>query len=216
MAKFENQLRLVTALRFFTGELPPGYAGEKEFFLTSLQSMAGHLEELQKETLGEVRAGFLRRLEAGKVTPEAIEAFKADIDRLVSNADFMKVSSGMAGSREYVRKTLDSVAPLSLVREEAKACGRDRDAERRINDAYLRLNFPALARQVEARPNDLSADSALAGARREVDHYCGLYRVPRSESDTLTPFSLSCVDAALAACYRLFKTVRKASGRAMP
>ena len=57
--------------------------------------------------------------------------------------------------------------------------------------------------------------SALAKARTEVADYCCLYRIPLTNADTLTPFSLACVDAALAAGYRLFINIRQATGRAM-
>lgn len=215
MAKIESQAMLVTALKAFTGALPPGYCDEKEFFLTSLQNMTEYLADLQKETLKDLCGSFMRKLDAGKVTMETISAFKADADRLISAADFRSVSAGMAGSNDFVKKRLSALASLSMIGEEKKPSGRDQDAERRITETYSRLGFSDLAKQVEASPNDFTANSALAKAREEVAAYCCLYRVPMGAADTLTPFSLSCVDAALAASYRLYKAIRQATGRSM-
>jgi hypothetical protein len=214
MAKLESQARLVTALRAFTGKLPECYASEKEFFLVSLGDMEEYLRDLQGETLAEVGAGFLHKLEAGQVTPEAIGAFKAALDPLVSNADFKAVCAGLAGSREFIKSRLLAVKPLSLLDEAKKdEVRRDPDARRRLNGAYSRLSFPALLKQVEAAPHDLAANTALAKARGEISDYCGVYKVQLQEGDTLTPFSMSCVDAALAAAYLLFKGVNRATRR---
>jgi hypothetical protein len=216
MPKLEHQVRLVSALRAFTGKRPPFYASEKEFFLISLRDMGEYLGDLQRETLKETCAGFLRKLDAGKVTPETIDGFKAALDRLISDADFKAVCGGMAGSREFVRARLTGLKPLSLLGEVKKTgAAGDPDAERRVAGAYARLNFAGLVKKVEAVPNDFAANAALAKAREEVADYCGVYRVQLHEGDTLTPFSMSCVDAALAASYRLFKNVCRASGREM-
>lgn len=216
MPKLESQARLVNALRVFTGELPGCYASEKEFFLVSMGDMEEYLRDLQGETLAEARAGFIRKLEAGQVKPETIDAFKAVLDPLVSDSDFKAVCAGMAGSREFVKNRLLAVKPLSLLDEAKKdEARRDPDARRRLNGAYSRLNFPALLRQVEAAPHDLAANAALAKAREEISDYCGVYKVQLREGDTLTPFSMSCVDAALAAAYLLFKDVNRVTRRGL-
>lgn len=215
MAKMQNQLRLVTALRTFTGEPPKGYYSEKEFFLTSLLNMAEYLADLQKETLTELCAAFVQKLKAGKATPGAAEDFRSGLDKLISAADFKRVSSAMIGSNAFVEQRLSGLEPFSIMNEEKKAAGRDPEAERHITGAYSRLHFDALVKHVEAAPDDQSTDAALASARREVADYCCLYRIPVEETATLTPFSLSCVDAALAASYRLYKDINRASGRAL-
>ncbi|OGR71099.1 MAG: hypothetical protein A2179_06230 [Elusimicrobia bacterium GWC2_63_65] len=214
MTKMESHSRLVYALRVFTGERPACYASEKEFFLVSMGDMEEYLRDLQSETLAEARAGFIRDLEAGRVKPETIDTFKAVLDPLVSNSDFKAVCAGMAGSREFVKSRLLAVKPLSLLDEAKKdEALRDPDARRRLSGAYSRLNFPALLKQVEAAPHDLAANAALAKARAEISDYCGVYKVPLRGADTLTPFSMSCVDAALAAAYLLFKGVNRATRR---
>ncbi|OGS13500.1 MAG: hypothetical protein A2234_10375 [Elusimicrobia bacterium RIFOXYA2_FULL_58_8] len=215
MGKLANQTMLVTALKAFTGALPPGYSCEKEFFLTSLRNMAQYLADLQAETLREVCENFLHKLNAGKATQAAADEFKADIDRLVSAADFRTVSAWMAGSREFIKNRLDSLKAVSMISEEQKTSGRDPEAQRHIKETYARLRFDTLEKQVEAAPNDATVNTALATARRAVAEYCCLYRVQLNPAETLTPFSLACVDAALAAGHRLFMAIRQATGRMM-
>lgn len=206
---------LVTALKAFTGRLPPGYASEKEFFLTSLQNLEEYLDSLQKETLSELCDSFLRKLDGGRVTLPVIDEFKGRVDTLISAADFRAVSAGMAGSKEFIRQRLVALKPVSFISEEKKTSGRDPEADRHIRETYSRLNFDRLAKEVQAASHDFSANAALAKAREEVAEYCCLYRIPLTNADTLTPFSMACVDAALAAGYRLFVNIRHATGRAM-
>ena len=206
---------LATALGAFTGPLPPGYATEKEFFLTSLINMEEYLGELQRETLAEICGDFLRRLAARRVGPGEIDAFKAAVDHLVSNEDFRLVSACMAGSADFIRQRLAGVQPASLLRAAKKGGVLHPETQRRLDAVYSRLNFPALARQVEASPSDLVANTALGKAREEVAEYCVLYRIQAGAADTLTPFSLATVDAALAASYLLFRNISKATGRAL-
>lgn len=208
MAKLENQARLVTALKAFMGERPSFYANETEFFLVSLRGLEEYLAELQKETLEEACANFLLKLDGGKVTPAVLGEFKAVIDRLVTPADFNTVSAGMAGSRELVRGRLSALKPVSLIAEAKKAGVRDPEALRNINGAYSRLGFDALAKKVAAAPCEASANAALSQAREEVADYCSLYRIQINASETLTPFSLSWVNAALAACFILYRAIR--------
>jgi len=206
---------LVTALRAFTGELPPIYANEREFFLTSLFNMEVYLAELQKETLEEVCDSFARKLDSGKATPGAIGELKAALDSLISEADFKIVCASMAGSPAFIKQKLSGVRPVSAAAAAKKGLGADPAVERRVNSVYSRLGFAALLRQVESFPNDHSVNSALRKARAAVAEYCCLYRVQLHAADTLTPFSMSCVDAALAASHTLFKNICRATGRAM-
>lgn len=127
MPGYENRNVLAAALSAFTGPLPPGYAGEREFYLTTLLGMGGVLCDLQREALKDVCDRFLALVAAGKATPRAVEAFRSE----------------------------------------------------------------------------------LARARRAVGEYCAAYRVSVSPEATLTPFSLHCVDAALAASYQFYRDIMK-------
>jgi len=206
---------LAGSIRLFTGELPPGYADEKEFFVTSFMTMSEDLAALQKAALDALCANFMRNLEAGRANPEVVQKFKADLGRLVSAADLRTVEAGMVGSREFVKRMLAALKPLSLIAEEKKTEGRDPEAEKRITELYTRLNLGALELKVKAAPSDAAANAALAQARKGITNYCGLQGIPLGDSSPLSPFYLYCLDAALAAVYRLFKTIRQAQGRAL-
>jgi len=57
--------------------------------------------------------------------------------------------------------------------------------------------------------NDATVDRILTRARENVAEYCCLYNVSMREEDTLTPFSLSRIDAVVGACYRLLIRIWK-------
>ena len=206
---------LAASLRMFTGALPPGYADEKEFFVTSFLTMSEYLAHLQKEMFDALCNNFLGSVDAGKATPEIIQKFKADLGRLITAPDLRKLDAGMAGSKEFIKHMLAAITPLSLIAEEKKESGRDPEAERRITEIYARLKFDALAMKVKALPSDASANAALAEARKDITSYCGLQGIPMGDSSVLTPFYLYCMDAALAAIYRLYKSIRQSTGRSL-
>lgn len=201
---------LIVRLREFTGRVPAVYANQTEFIITSLQSMSEHLIDLKRETLKEACEGFNRKLDRGTVTDAMIAEFKDRLDKLISGRDFRMVCASMVGSKELVRKRLSTLGPVSLFEEERKTSGRDTEADRRVREAYARLNFAPLVRQVNAAPDERTVDAALVKARAEVAEYCCLYHIPLNEDDTFTPFSLLCVDAVIAACYRILSNIRKA------
>ena len=161
MPKFESQTMLVAVLRTFTGRLSPAYVSEQEFFLTSLNSMAKYLYDLQQATLRDICEGFLLKINSGKFTQEMITDFKTTVDSLISAADFRTVNSGMAGSREFIRRRLSALKPVSRVAEGYKPEGGDPDALRHIRDTYVRLNFDELAAQIKASPEEASINAAV-------------------------------------------------------
>lgn len=207
MSKLEDQVMLIAALRNFTGGMPLAYGSEQEFFLTSLNNMAIYLNDLQKGTLEEVCKAFIKKLETGKCKPGTIDEFKAGIDSLISAADFKMVCGCMAGSSELIKQRLSALKPVSRVAEGKKAEGCDPEAGRYIRETYSRLGFDKLAERLKAFPDGHGTGAVLASAREEVANYCRLYRVPLNEADTMPPFSLACVDAALAASYRLYREI---------
>lgn len=202
---------LIAGLRNFTGKLPPAYAGEQEFFLTSLNNMAKHMYDLQKGTLEGACAGFILSVDSGKFTMRTINEFKSRIDTLVSAADFRMVSGCMIGGKDLIKKRLSALKPVSMIDEGNKTEGADPEALRHIDETYARLNFAALEKKMKDLPGEDSVNAALAAAREEVGRYCRLYRVPLNEEETMAPFSLACVDAALAASFRLFNKIYRSS-----
>jgi len=212
MTKMDHQIMLIVGLREFTGKVPSFYSNQTEFITTSLQSMAEHLFNLKRETLKEACASFIRKLDKGILTEEAIAELKDRLDKLISGTAFKTISAGMVGSRELITKRINALVPVSLYEEERKPENRDPESCRRVSEAYARLNFAPLAGRVNAAPDERTIDAALVKARAEVAEYCCLYHIPLSENDTFTPFSLLCMDAVLAAFYRLLSNIRRARG----
>lgn len=212
MFKLDHQVRFISMLREFTGKVPAGYANQKEFFINSLRCMSEHLVGLKRETLTEACGNFAAKLDKGQVAGKTIIEFKEQLEKLVSAKDFELISGSLIGSKELVKKRLSALAQLSLTDEEKKGGGRDPEAERHIQGAYDRLNFPALVREAGASPDDRALDAVLAKAREEVAEYCCMYHIPLDADDTLSPFSLLRVDAVLAACYRILSEIRKSHG----
>ena len=215
MAKMEHQFLLISGLQTFTGKVPAVYTNQKEFFFTSLQNISENIIGLKKETLKDACERFGKKLDEGRATDMAIAEFKDLLEKLVSERDFRRVCASMAGSKELVKSRLSALEPISLIGEEMRNGGRDAEAERHIRDAYARLNFDLLIKELTASPSERTVDIVLTKARAEVAEYCCLYRIPLKEEDTLTPFSLLHVDAVIAASYRLLSNVRKATGACM-
>lgn len=215
MGKLENQAMLVTALRAFTGPLPPVYANEREFFITSLLNMSEYLADLQRETLSDLTASFIRKLDAGKVTPQVIDDFRAALDPLLSEPDFKAVTACMAGSPAYVKQKLAALTPASAAAAARKGGPMDPHLERRVKSAYARLNFAPLAAKVAAVPGEAAVEAALKQARAEVADYCCVYRIQIKPSDTLSTFSMVWVDLALAASYLFSRELSRLTGRSM-
>ncbi len=210
MAKLEHQIKLIEMLREFTGRVPTAYASQMEFFIIILNNMSEHLVDLKKETLKETCDNFCAKLDRGSVSGETLAEFKSSLDKLVSEKDFRMVCGFMIGSKGLIRKRLSELAPVSLLSEERKRERKDPDADRYIAETYSRLGFASLVSGLLGMPDERATDAALLKAREAVAEYCCLYRIPLNESDTLSPFSLSCVDAVISANYRLLSNIRKA------
>ncbi len=212
MAKLEHQVLLITRLKEFTGRVPAAYANQKEFFINCLHSMSEHLVDLKRETLREACEDFSRKLDSGTVTDNTSAEFRGTLEKLVPAGDFTIACASMIAGKELLRKRLAALTPLSLVEEEKKAAGRDAEADRQIRETYARLNFAPLVAELAAGPDARAVDGVLEQARAEVAEYCCLYRIPLDEAGTLTPYSLACIDAVLAACHRILANLRKTPG----
>lgn len=206
--KFQYQFSLIARLRELAGTVTAGYINQKEFFIATLQNMSESLMDLKREMLREACEGFMAKLEQGAVTGEMVVDFKANLDKLVSGRDFSVIGAAIAGSKELVRARLSALQPLSIVDEEKKVRDREQTADRLVTEAYKRLKFDALERELALIVNDHAIDKILTKARESVAEYCCLYRVPLREDDTLTPFSLSRIDAVVGACFRLMSRIR--------
>ena len=206
--KFQYQFSLIARLRELAACRLRGYLNQKEFFITTLQNMSESLMDMKRETLREACEGFRTKLDQGAVTEETVVNLKVQLDKIVSSRDFSVISATIAGGKELVKARLSALQPLSIAEEEKKPRDRDPGADRLVTEAYRQLKFDALERELPLIVNDDAIDKALIRARENVAEYCCLYRVPLREDDTLTPFSLSRIDAVVGACFRLMSRIR--------
>lgn len=207
--KFQYQFSLIARLKELAGAVNAGYLNQKEFFIATLQNMSESLMDLKREMLKEACEGFGAKLDQGPVTEEMVVNLKVQLDNIVSGRDFSGVSAAIAGSKELIKARLSALQPLSILEEEKKPRGRDQGADRLVTEAYRQLKLDALERELALAVNkDHAIDKALTRARENVAEYCCLYRVPLREDDTLTPFSLSRIDAVVGACFRLMSRSR--------
>lgn len=200
---------MIASLREFTGKISPAFTSQREFFITMLQNLSEHLINLKRETLQEACEKFGAKLDEGPV-PDAVTAeFKCLLDTLVSNRDFMVINSSLIGGKDLIKKRIAGLQPLSVVVEERKnAAERDKTADRLVTEAYKLLQFEALEAQLKQAGSDPKSEWLLTKARENVAEYCCLYQVPLREDETLTPFSLSRIDAVVGACFRLLARSR--------
>lgn len=206
---YETQIKLVASLKELAGAVNSSYASQKEFLIVTLNDMAGYLAELKSEQLASAVGRFLARLARGPVAQADITELKVALDKLVASRDFDFVCAGLAGSNDLLRDRLARLQPLTMAAEERRgAAGRDPAAERLVAEAYRHLQFEALEREAARFKDEAAENRVLARLRERVAEYCAVYRLPLSPADTLTPFSLSRIDAVTAACYRLLSRLR--------
>lgn len=198
---------LAARLRDLAGKELFGCANQADYLITALRDIADNVLEIKKAALAGACARFSEKL-AGRLAEEEITAFKDILDKLVSAEAFLYIEAGLAGSPRLLRERLAGLKPLSLALEESRGALKDPAGERLVAEAYRRLGFDKLEAGYLQTVNGLARERALAAARGNVADYCCVYRVPVSKEDTLTPFSLSRVDAVAAACYRLLRRLR--------
>ncbi|MDA8130100.1 MAG: hypothetical protein M0011_01215 [Elusimicrobia bacterium] len=200
-ARFDCQVRLIAGLREFSSPVPAVFAGQKEFFLVTLNRVASDLKEFKLESFRALSEWVLGRRRRGPLEERDITAFKETADKLLSARDYQFVCAALPGSAEFLAARLAEAAPVSIAEEERKKEGEPRDpaADRLVGDAYRRLGFDRLQQLAGRQPEGV----LLQHARELVAEYCAVYRLPLSADDTLPPFSLTRIDAVAGACFRL-------------
>lgn len=210
-SRYQHQSGLAARLRELGGEDFPNSLNQKEFFISALRAAEEPLAALQREAYREACERFLAKLGQGRATPEFVAEFKDPLDKLLSSRDFALMEGGLPGSPGVVRSRLAALRPLSIAEGERTGTLRDSGAERLVAEAYRRLGFDSLERELAGRSGEEAYDAVLLRARRNLGDYCRLYQVSPSPDDTLPAFSLSRIDAVLGACYRLLTRLRMVS-----
>ena len=200
-ARFDCQIRLIAGLREFSSPVPAAFAGQKEFFIVTLNRVASDLREFKKASFRALSDWALARRRRGPLEARDVTEFKEAADKLLSARDYQFVCAALPGSAEFLASRLSSVEPVSIAEEEMKKEGEPRDpaADRLVGDAYRRLGFDRLQQLAGRQPEGV----LLQHARELVAEYCAVYRLPLNAEDTLPEFSLSRIDAVAGACFRL-------------
>ncbi len=201
-------MRLIAALKDFTGPVPAGLFTQKEFFIVTLQRVAATMDDLKREKLRELSDGLAARLARGQFSAADADTFKVSLEKLLGGQDYNSVCSALAGSKELLLERLSRVSPLSVAAEEKKRPGEYRDpaADKLVSEAYARLNFERLEKEAAAgRP----VEDLMAQARERAAQYCSINKLPSGLDSTLASPTLSCLDAVTGACFRLLARFKR-------
>ncbi len=205
--KLNCQLRLIAALKDFTGPVPAGQFTQKEFFIVRLQGIGALLEEFKLEKLGELQ-GWLSARPVGGLTEADTAKLKESLAQLTGGQDYNSVCSALSGSRELLLQRLARVSPLSIAAEESKRPGefREPSTERLVSGAYARMGFDRLEKEFAAgRP----AEEVMAQARERVGAFSAVGKMPLGADKTMPSPALNTIEAAAGACFRLLSRMKR-------
>ncbi|MDA8130111.1 MAG: hypothetical protein M0011_01270 [Elusimicrobia bacterium] len=205
--KLNSQLRLIAALKEFTGPVPEGQFTQKEFFIVKLQIIGDTLEEFKREKLAALSDWALARMARGPLSDADSSRFKESLSQLVSGKDYNAVSGGL-GTKELLTERLSRVTPVSAAAEEKKRPGefREPSVDKLTTDAYARMRFEDLEKESAAgRP----AEDLLNKARERVAAFCAVGRMPLGMDNTMPSPMMTCIEAVVGACYRLLARLKR-------
>ena len=205
--KLNCQLRLIAALKEFTGPVPEGQFTPREFFIVKLQIIGDILEEFKAEKLAALTSWVSDRMARGPLSDADSARFKDSLSQLLSGADYNSVSAGL-GSRELLMERLNRVKPASAAAEEKKRPGEYREPalDRQTGGAYARMRFEDLEKEFAAgRP----AEALLDKARERVAAFCAVGKMPLGMDNTMPSPMMTCIEAVVGSCYRLLAKLKR-------
>jgi hypothetical protein len=206
--KLNCQLRLIAALKDFTGPMPADQFTQKEFFIVRLRTIGATLEEFKRDKLRELYDWLAARLARGSLSEADAAKLKESLALLVSGQDYNTVCAALSGSKELLLERLERVSPLSEAEEEKKGPGqfREPEADRLTGGAYARMGFDKLEKEIGAGRTE---DEVLAQARERVGKYCSIGSMPLGMDNTMPYPTLTCIEAAAGACFRLLARIKR-------
>lgn len=185
---------------------------------SKLAEIDAPLAKLKEQTLAETARAFGERLKSGVPPASDLADFKQMLDSYLSPGDFADASFALddkslstPDGRAQAALTLAGLKSHSLLAEEKKpASARLKSWERLVADIHSRLDFPRLEK--------IAARKQPAGERRlrfilrrcrfNSADFCAVFRFPKGENDTFTPFILPRVEALVAANRRFLSRLR--------
>ncbi|MDA8130086.1 MAG: hypothetical protein M0011_01145 [Elusimicrobia bacterium] len=205
--KLNSQLRLIAALKEFTGPVPAGQFTQKEFFIVKLQIIGDTLEEFKREKLAALVEWVLARMARGPLSEADSSRFRDSLSQLVSGKDYAQAAAGL-GTRELLAERLSRVTPVSASEEEKKRPGeyREPSVDKLTSDAYARMRFEDLEKEFAAgRP----VEELLNKARERVAGFCAVGKMPLGMDNTMPSPMMTCIEAVVGACYRLLARLKR-------
>ncbi|MDA8243338.1 MAG: hypothetical protein M0025_04370 [Elusimicrobia bacterium] len=205
--KLNSQLRLIAALKEFTGPVPAGQFTQKEFFIVKLQIIGDTLEEFKREKLAALVEWVLARMARGPLSEADSSRFRDSLSQLVSGKDYAQAAAGL-GTRELLAERLSRVTPVSASEEEKKRPGeyREPSVDKLTGDAYARMRFEDLEKEFAAgRP----VEELLNKARERVAGFCAVGKMPLGMDNTMPSPMMTCIEAVVGACYRLLARLKR-------
>jgi hypothetical protein len=205
--KLNCQLRLIAALKEFTGPVQAAQFTQKEFYIVRLQIIGSVLEELKRERLRGLSDWLTARMARGSLSEADAARFKDSLAQLVNGQDYNSICAALSGSKELLLERLSRVSPLSESEEEKKRPGqfREPESDRLTSGAYTKMGFDKLETEIGAGRTE---DEVLALARERVAKYCSIDNMPLGMDNTMPSPTLTCIEAVTGACFRLLARLK--------
>lgn len=206
--KLNCQLRLIAALKEFTGPVPAELFTPKEFYIVKLQIISATLDEFRREKLRELHDWLSARLSRGSLSETDAAKFKDSLGKLVSGQNYNSVCAALSGSKELLLERLSRVPPLSVAEEEKKQPGQFREPalDKLTSDAYGRMGFDKLEQEAGA---GRAHEEVLNMARERAAKFCAVASIPLGMENTMPSPTLTCVEAVAGACLRLLGRLKR-------
>lgn len=190
----------------------PQTADAWAYLREKLSEIEENLGQLKQEQLLWRCDRFLESLKNGDLREDALTDFKTILDSYLAPGDYADIAIHLDAKDlqdpqrlPWLTQIMGSIQASSLFQESRKPQDqRSSRAEKLLKQMDERLGLD-LCRKILARKpkNERCRAVVLRRIRRNVAEYCSVIHFPTSPDDTLSPFLLPRIEAALAACRRL-------------
>jgi hypothetical protein len=216
MSKAEMQVKLVARLRDYcdsSQRVVSGYLNQRDFALSTLRNMSEAIMELKKETLADECNHLLKEIDKEFSAAPDTKWISAGLDSRIRTGLEAFISDGahatirmilMFKQAKELKDILSDLAAANTIEEDGKKkLGDSSPSAKRVTLIYDRLEFPAMEKELIARPTDETLDSVITRVRDATKEYCSVISLPQSENDTLAPFMITSIESLVAANMRL-------------
>ena len=186
---------------------PWGYLRRK------LDSCEAPLRALKGDLFERAKAALLRDLDEPFLKPGVLLEHKETFDKLLPVSDFadlafhLEPGADRAARREAAAEILSRTKPVTLYELESLPPARRGKAwEALVAETGRRLGLPAVAAVIRRGPTERRKALAAARTRRRLGEFLAITRGELGVREELSLFSLTRVEAAVAACRRVLSS----------